>query len=49
LNIDDLRESLRFYFHAATHIEEFASVRGEIRDWVDERFQKVIEVYGNRA
>jgi len=49
LNIDDLRESLRCYFHAATGIDEFASVRSEIRDWVDERFQKVIEVYGNRA
>ena len=49
LNIDDLRESLRCYFHAASSIDEFASVRSIIRDLIDERFQKVIEVYGNRA
>jgi hypothetical protein len=49
LKIDDLRESLRCYFHAASGIDEFASMRNIIRDWIDERFQKAIAVYGNEA
>jgi hypothetical protein len=49
LNIDDLRESLRCYFHAAADIAEFASVRNMIRDLIDERFQELTLVYGSRA